>query len=153
CGAPPPPQPQPTPTSVNVMKPAPIDIQAIGRGHVESLAAGRPGEVWAHFDSTMKGAMSEAQLAELWPGLTAQVGSLKQLVGTRTERRDQLEAVIVTCQFENALLEVRVVFDPERKIAGLFVRPADQAAAYETPSYAQLDTVDEIELSVGEDDW
>lgn len=130
-----------------------IDIEAIGRQHVQRLAAGQHGQVYVQFDDTMRSAMSEADLEQLWAGLVSQVGPLEAVVGTRVERKDQLEAVIVTCKFERGLLDVRIVLDPERKIAGLFVKPADQSGAWRPPTYAKLDEIDEIELSVGAADW
>lgn len=147
------PSANPQPTSSNEEKITMTDIATLGRRHVERLAAGEHAAVYAELDDTMKGAMTLAQLGELWPGLVAQAGALKGIRGVRTEKRDQLDAVIVTCELEKALLDVTMVLDPERKITGLWIKPADQSGAWTPPDYAKLSDIEEIEVSVGTGDW
>ncbi len=130
-----------------------MNSQTLARSYVEKLAAGQHAEVYAQFDDTMKGAMTLEQLGALWPGLVSQTGALERVVGMRTEKRDQLEVIIVTCQFEKAWLDVRVAFGPERKITGLFVRPTDRSDAWRPASYADMEAIDEVELSIGQAPW
>lgn len=129
------------------------DVAALGRMQVEKLAAGEHAAVYAQFDDNMKKAMTVGQLGELWPGLVSQAGAMKGIRGVRTSRKDQLDVVIVTCELDKALLDVHVVLDPERKITGLWVKPADQSDAYEPPDYAKIGEVEEIEISIGSGDW
>ena len=58
-----------------------------------------------------------------------------------TDRTQGYDVVFVTCQFEQTLLDVKVVFDASGQIAGLFFLPAlpstDEPPAYEPPAYVK----------------
>ena len=45
-------------------------------------------------------------------------------MGSRTEKVDKYDVVIVTCQFEKMALDVRVVFNADKQVTGLNFRPA-----------------------------
>src|SRR6185503_20742506 len=77
----------------------------------------------ATFDDTMKTAMPEAKLQETWGALLAQVGPFEQATKTRTEKRGAYTIVFVTSDFQNSTLDIRVVFDQSKRIAGLFFAP------------------------------
>ncbi len=154
CGATPvPPTPEPRGSAPPPADQLERDVALLGRQHVEKLSSGDHEAVYAHFDAAMRAAMTEEQLGGLWPTLLSQAGPLRQIRSVRVERSQGLEAAIVTCEFDKALLDVRVVLDPESKITGLFVKPADQSAAWSPPPYAELDVIEEIELAVGDGDW
>ena len=61
------------------------------------------------FDLTMKKALSEQKLADIWHTLQEQVGTFKKETGTRVEATRNFQMVFVTCQFERAGLDVKVV--------------------------------------------
>ena len=60
---------------------------------------------------------------------------------------------LVTCQFEKAKLDVKVVFNRSRQISGLFFVPARSAAEYQRPTYADPSTFQEREVQVGTRPW
>jgi uncharacterized protein len=76
------------------------------------------------FDATMTNAMPEATLKQTWASVTGQAGKFKKQVKTRAEKIQGYDAVFVTCEFEKANLDVQVVFDSQKKIAGMFFKPA-----------------------------
>ena len=110
---------------------------------------------FARFDDTMKDALPEDKLEDLWAQLLAQVGAYQEMTGVRTEAKDGYYAVIVTSQFANALLDVRVVFDSQGKIAGLFFTPAQEAEpqSFTPPDYATPEAFAEKDVVVGSGDW
>ena len=75
------------------------------------------------FDAAMTNAMSEATLKQTWASVKGQAGKFKKQVKTRTEKVQGYDAVFVTCEFEKANLDVQVVFDSQKKVAGLRIVP------------------------------
>ena len=80
--------------------------------------------VVAQYDATMKGALPEPKLREAWQTLLQQAGPLQKRLGTRQTEQDGYQIVFVTCQFERAALDIKVVFNARRQVAGLFFVPA-----------------------------
>ncbi|MAG37265.1 MAG: hypothetical protein CL878_13610 [Dehalococcoidia bacterium] len=103
------------------------------------------------FDSTMREAMPAEQLQAIWTGLPAQVGRFEQLVGSRVAQQQGFNIVNVTVQFEQAALDVRVVFSADRKVAGLSFAPTPAATG--TPAYVDLASFVEEEVVVGTGAW
>jgi hypothetical protein len=110
-------------------------------------------EATAGFDSTMKAAMSPEKLAETWQMLQSQAGLFKRQMGTRTEESGGYEIVIVTSEFENAAIDIKVVYNTEGRISGLWFAPAQAATQYESPSYVNAKVFRKTEVTVGEGDW
>jgi hypothetical protein len=76
------------------------------------------------FDAKMTSALPESSLKQTWLSVTGQAGKFKKQVKTKTEKIQQYEKVSVTCEFEKATLDVQVVFDSQKRVAGLFIVPA-----------------------------
>ena len=106
----------------------------------------------SQFDDTMKAVMPEAKLQETWNTVLAQAGAFKQAGKTRTEKHGAFTLVFVTCEFEKTLLDIRVVFDQSKRIAGLFFAPATNMD-YTPPSYVKADSFREKEVTVGTGQW
>jgi uncharacterized protein len=75
------------------------------------------------FDAKMTGALPEPALKQTWVSVTGQAGKFKKQLKTRVEKIQGYDAVFVTCEFEKANLDVQVVFDSQKKVAGLFITP------------------------------
>ncbi len=75
------------------------------------------------FDAKMTSALPEASLKDTWLSVTGQTGKFKKQVKTKTENIQGYEKVSVTCEFEKANLDIQVVFDGQKKVAGLFIVP------------------------------
>ncbi|UCF04200.1 MAG: alpha/beta fold hydrolase [bacterium] len=135
--------------------PATREDELIGRAtrFVELLRSGEYQEAVADFDETMKSVSPPGKLEETWKALIAQVGPLKRRTGVRQEPWKQYELVFVTCEFERALLDIKVVFDPEGRIAGMWFQPAQQAGDYDPPGYSEPDLFNEREVTVGSGEW
>ena len=98
--------------------------QAVGEEVTTALVRGNLAAVTARFDSNMKAALPESQLAATLQGLNAQVGAFKRQLGTRTEKVQGMDVVVVTCEFERAKVDVQVTVNASGQVAGLFFRPA-----------------------------
>jgi uncharacterized protein len=106
------------------------------------------------FDSTMKGALPEGKLRQVWQSLQQQAGPFKEKLRARTEKVSSYDVVFVTCHFEKADLDAKVVFDTDKHIAGLFFVPSQPAADSSTaPSYAKISAYKERDFTVGSGEW
>ncbi|MBN1256355.1 MAG: DUF3887 domain-containing protein [Planctomycetes bacterium] len=79
-----------------------------------------------NFDATMAKAMSPEQLAMAWKSTTGQAGEFQQELGSRQEQFLGSQIVYVTCEFEKGPLDVKVVYDQDLKISGLWFVPTSQ---------------------------
>ena len=108
----------------------------------------------AHFDARMKSALPEEKLRDVWQTLQKQTGPFKARLQTRVEKQRDYDVVFVTCQFERATLDAKVVFDAARQIAGLFFVPSRAAAGtFSPPPYARADAYCEKDFTVGSGEW
>jgi len=106
------------------------------------------------FDATMLKVSGPEKLEPMWTKqLPAQVGAFKKQTAARREELQGYEIVLVTCEFEKATLDARVVFDKAGKIAGIGFVPSAPPAKYEPPSYADPSQFEETEVTVGSGDW
>jgi uncharacterized protein len=106
-----------------------------------------------YFDETMKKALPQAKLEETWNSVNEQAGVFKRLVRTRTEERQGYTVVIVTCEFAQALIDIEVVFDKAKLVAGLFFKPATSPAEYKPPDYVKTNTFREEDVTIGIGEW
>ncbi len=122
--------------------PPPVDratefVALVAKGDFESATS--------YFDPTMHSVVPPDKLASLWQDLQGQEGAFQSQSGTRMEEQQGYRIVYVTCQFANGKLDVKLVFDKDGRIAGLFTTP--------TPSETQAPaappaTVVESEITV-----
>jgi hypothetical protein len=117
-----------------------------------ALARGDEEQLVARFDDSMRGALSAAQLRELWASLAGQLGSFQRIEGTRSAERDGYRIVRVRIAFERSPVELKLVFDAEERISGLFVEPASEPGSG-SPPYARADAFEEHEVTVGSGRW
>jgi len=108
----------------------------------------------ARFDSTMKSVLPEEKLREVWLTLQKQAGSFKQRLRARADTAGGYDMVFVTCHFEGADLDAKVVFNAERQIAGLFFVPSQAAPdSFAPPPYAKASAFRERDFTVGAGEW
>ncbi len=106
------------------------------------------------FDPTMNQMLPESKLAQLWQDLLEQVGPFVGEVAKRVESEGEHDAVIVTAEFEKMMLDIRVVFDKNKKVAGMFFQPVHQLeGSYTQPPYVQPGSFTEREVTIGSGEW
>ncbi|KJS84278.1 MAG: hypothetical protein JM58_11290 [Peptococcaceae bacterium BICA1-8] len=108
-----------------------------------------------YFDADMLKALPQDKLGEIWGQLKDQVGAYQDELSRKQEVTDGYDVIIVTTQFEKSPLNIRMVFNSDKRISGLFFQPAESASAarYEVPAYADMDKVIEEEIVIGEGEW
>lgn len=133
---------------------APGEITRAGKQFVELLAKEDFAAAVARFDATMKTALPEPKLRETWKTLQSQAGPFQKQLGAAASKVGKFEVVLVTCQFERAALDTKVVFDAKGRVAGLFFVPSQAAAnASGPPPYARTNAFREKEFTVGRGEW
>lgn len=106
------------------------------------------------FDSTMKSALPEEKLREVWQTLQQQAGPFKNRLRTRVENAGDYDLVFVTCEFAQANLDAKVVFDANKRISGLFFVPSQlEANSFAPPPYARTSAFQEKDSTVGSGEW
>ena len=124
-------------------------------GLVDSMAKGDFFAATKNFDTAMNAAMSAEKLGQTWSQLTAQTGSFKSRTGSREVQEAGFQTVYVTSQFEKITMDIKVVFDKDGKIGGLWFVPhvSTGGAQYSPPPYANKDRFVEQEITVGTGEW
>ena len=128
------------------------DFVTDARAFIELLVNKKFTTAVEQFDSTMKAALPEPKLQETWNAVLGQTGPFKQAGSAKAEKRGDFTVVVVTCDFQNAAVDVSVVFDQQRRVAGLFFSPAKKGD-YAPPAYAKADAFHEKEVTVGAGEW
>jgi len=106
------------------------------------------------FDATMLKVFDADKVKAMWTKqLPAQVGAFKQQGPARRDELQGYEIVLITCSFEKTMLDARVVFDKNGKIAGLGFVPTAPPVKYEPPAYADPAKFEETEVTVGSGEW
>ena len=99
----------------------------LAEGMVDSMAKGDFASATKAFDATMKAAMSAEGLGQTWSQLTAQAGAFKSRTGSREAQEAGYQMVYVTCQFEKASLDIKVVIGGSGQVSGLWIVPTQSA--------------------------
>jgi hypothetical protein len=102
------------------------DLSAAGAQFVDLLVKQDFTGAVSQFDPTMKTALPEEKLREVWQTIQQQAGTFESRLRTRVETIAGYDVVFVTCHFGHADLDAKVVFDADKRIAGLFFVPSQR---------------------------
>ncbi len=81
-------------------------------------------EIYALFDETMQSAITAEKLSEIWKTLPTQVGNY---IGSGEAVASEVQGMVVVnhfLDFENVDLDLKLAFNEQNKISGLFFVPA-----------------------------
>jgi hypothetical protein len=76
------------------------------------------------FDSAMKDGLPVEKLKELWESVSVQAGAYKRHIASQATKQQGLIIVDVRCEFDRGDLVIRVAFNQQQQIGGLYVLPA-----------------------------
>jgi len=102
------------------------DPKALGKEFVELLVKGQFSTATKNFDATMKKALPPKKLEETWESATKQAGPFKQQIGIRMEKWLSSDIVYVSCEFEQGPLDVKLVYNSQKQVAGLWFVPTPE---------------------------
>lgn len=129
------------------------DLTARARDIVGSLEKGDFVTPTKSFDATMKRELAPDGLKKAWESLVEKMGAFEAVTVVRKEKSGGYDIVYVTCRFEKGSVDVKVVFDKNKQIGGLFFVPSSGASEYEAPQYVKPDSFTEKEVTVGTGEW
>ena len=133
---------------------ASTDARRLGDEFVDLLAKSDFAGAAARYDNTMRGALPEPKLQETWQSLEKQAGQFKKRLKTRTLKAGGYDIALVTCEFEQAKLDVKVVMNAQGEVAGLFFLPGTaEADSSKPPPYARTNAFREKDFIVGNGEW
>ncbi len=101
------------------------------------------------FDETMAEALPAPKLKAAWDSILRQVGKFEKIAATRAAQEAGYRVVYVTCDFADKPLDVKVVFNAEGWVSGLWFLPAQSQIPYAPPPYADPESFTEAEYTVG----
>ncbi|MGE5579593.1 MAG: alpha/beta fold hydrolase [Bacillota bacterium] len=124
------------------------------RTFLRFMAEDKPEDAVKMMESRMATAMPAAKAAETWQTLVGQAGAFDRISGTRMAVEAGYRCVYVTCKFEKAAVDAKVVFDAAGKVTGLWFGPSQaEAPSYNQPAYADTSAFSETECVVGTSQW
>jgi dienelactone hydrolase len=103
------------------------------------------------FDDAMKKALPPEQLEKNWKVIVGRIGAYRKMSVLRAETSGKYDVVYSTFQFEKSKIDVRVVFNADKQVTGLFFQ--EPKADYKAPSYVKSDSFQEVEVLVGDREW
>jgi uncharacterized protein len=102
-------------------------IERAAGAFVGLLDKGEFAKATGGFDAAMHKAMPPEELEKTWRKVLDNAGGFKKQLGSRLEKSEKYDIVLVTCEFAKMNPDARVVFDKEGKITGLFFGPSRKA--------------------------
>ncbi len=124
------------------------DAEQTARALVKALASGDGDAAVATFDATMQAALPAEKALALWKSVEERAGVFQDIddVTGRRERGHLVE--FVRCRMAQAVVTLRLVFDADGDIAGVWLVP-NAATEWSPPSYADMTAFDEVDVTVG----
>lgn len=104
---------------------APAEITSHAKEVVTLLASENFEKATQYFDDTMKKGLPPAKLREVWSNVTSRIGPFQRQAELRSETSEGFSIIFVTSEFENASLDIKLVFNESGHIAGLFFVPQE----------------------------
>lgn len=101
-----------------------VSITTLAQNFITSVSTGNFTSATAIFNSVMREKMTPAQLKQTWDALLAQHGAFQSQSGIRETKEDEFDCLYVTCVFERASLNVKLVFDKAKMISDIWILPA-----------------------------
>lgn len=121
------------------------------RALVTNAAEGRFDAATSDFDATMAKAMSPGDFATTWKQIEAKLGAFERIEKIEMHDEKGFHVAVVTTKLAHERIAFRIPFDDAAKVAGFWVKPAEEkaAATYEAPTYVTKDAFHERQVQVG----
>jgi dienelactone hydrolase len=122
------------------------ELEKKARALVDQLSHGDFKTPQSSFSAQMVKALPEDKLGAAWKQVVDSAGAFKSAGAATPSKESGYEIVTVAATFERAPLNVRVVFDAEGKIAGLFFKPATADSSVEPAARAFVELLKKGDL-------
>ena len=129
------------------------DLKQAAQDFIHQMVEGDYTGACRLFDSNLIQAFPEAKVKETWLQLIGQVGPFQEILGCQAVDKQENHIVTVSCQFEKATIDFRVVFNQSGQMSGLNYQLASDTSPYNPPAYVHAAAFHEIEVTVGSGEW
>ncbi len=119
------------------------------RALVKALDSGDSSGIVATFDAAMRAALPPEKALALWKSVEERSGVFESIDGVTSRREHGHVMQYVQCRMAQSIVTLRVVFDADGAIGGLWLVPNDAAAEWTPPPYADMTAFAEAPVSVG----
>ncbi len=100
------------------------DVKASAKNVVDMLVSKNFSGVRGRFNDSLKATLSESRIRQTWQSVVKQAGAFKKQLDPQSQKDERgLDVVEVKCVFANRSAIVRIIFDSEKKINGLWIVP------------------------------
>ncbi len=130
-----------------------IDPVEISIYFIDHLNNGEYAEAVEYFDITMSELLPEMSLKDAWEAVLLTSGDFVEIIESKEDITSSFITVIVKCKFEKLLIDMKVVFDEDGKISGLWFQPSKEEFNYIPPSYVDTLSFFENEITFGREGW
>lgn len=89
----------------------------------------------------------------LWEGLVSQKGKFREIKSIRMKEEQGYYSVYVTTLFDKGIIDIKVVFERNEKVAGIFFLPPKIEVPSKLPDYIRPELFKEILLDFGDEEW
>jgi dienelactone hydrolase len=129
------------------------DLKQEAQDFIKQVVEGDYTDAVRLFDRDMVRAFPETRLKETWLQLIGQAGPFQKISACQAVERQENRVVTVSCQFEKAPIDLRVVFNQGGQIAGLNYQPAPATSPYNPPAYVNAAAFHDVEVTIGSGEW
>lgn len=121
---------------------------------MNEIQQGKLNVAYTYFSQTMKSQFSLSQFQTSWDTITSLYGSFEEIEDTSESVDNGYDIVFVNCTFSNNYYIIfKIVFEKSKEISGFWTEKIEPIYAYSAPSYADITSFDEVEITVGKDAW
>ena len=133
-----------------------IDYEQKAREYLDLLVREDYAAAFEKHGPQMQAAFPKSKMEEVWKALIAQVGPFQKVTSATSQEKSGYQVVVLTSQFEKALLDVTIPIDPMGRVEGLFFaesKPSSATEEWTSPAYANSSSFQEKEVTVGSGEW
>jgi len=130
-------------------------FEEIAVGIVTSLMDSNFTGVYSYFNTSITSLISVDDFRNIWiQQVVTPNGNITRIVRTRLTNESGYPVVYVTCNFSRArVLDVKISFNSHKKVLALLVVPTPETLIYSPPSYVDVSSFSEQNVSFGSEHW
>lgn len=132
-----------------------IDIEKTAIEFVQDLVNDKYDDAYNNYDFTvtMKNAINPDALKKIMDEFKKAYGEFVKIIDTNESKKGAFDIIAVTCEFEKSNMNLNVVFDSDKKIAGFHYTNAENTKESDTSNEKMPSNIEEVEVTVGEGEW
>ncbi len=111
--------------------------------------------VYSFFNSSLSSQITAEQFGEIWEQqVISSQGNITNIVRTQVTNESGFSVAYVTCNFSKIpALDIKISFNANREVMGLFAVPVHEESQYTPPAYVNLSIFTEENVTIGSGQW